>query len=113
MTFKTAKEKRKVGDKDLPVLNFSATLPTGDGVQAGHKEIAPASGSLALGAKSGSEIAVTRFKGTAVDDKFKDGKLTVKDNGDLVLKYKVEKITGAARSEGSLKGTWTVELKAD
>ena len=102
-----------MGDKDLPVLNFSATLPPGDGIQAGHKEVAPASGSLALGKKSGDEISVTRFKGTAVDDKFKDGKLTVEDNGDLVLKYRVEKITGAARSEGSLKGTWTVELKAN
>ena len=113
MTFTTAKEKRKVGDKDVPVLNFGATLPKEQGIQPGHKEIAPESGTLALGDKSGSEVSVTRFKGNAVDDKFKDGKLTVKDNGDLVLKYRVEKITGAARSEGSLKGTWTVELKAD
>ncbi|MCY4418376.1 MAG: hypothetical protein OXB93_00825 [Cytophagales bacterium] len=108
LTLVTAKEKRTVGDKELPVVTFSATLP--DGIQEGHKQVAPTSGAYALGEKTGDVIPVTRFSGSVVDDKFKDGKLKVNTDGSLVLSYEIAGAAAAARTEGTPNAKWEFTL---
>ena len=94
ITFTTTTEKRKVGDEEHRILNFSAKLP--DDMPAEHKEVAPETGTLALVKKTDSDISVTRFIGKNQDTKFKDGKLEVHGNGDLIFTYRIEGVDPAS-----------------
>ena len=113
LTLKTTKETKRVGNKEQPVLVFTAKLP--EGINAWDKEVAPETGSFALGDKTGYDIKVNRFKGNAQDEKFKDGTLSVLEDGRLVLTYEHtftrDTCLEADRSCGSIVTTWTFELK--
>ena len=111
LTLQTTKETKRVGTGEQPVLNFFAKQP--EGTRTLYKEVIPKDGSFALGEKSGAEIPVTRFKGTDLDEKFKDGKLRIKADSSLVLTYRVKGIDKmTVRSEADpVPITWEFTLK--